>query len=84
MNLPPPPITELTFEQEFEMALFIKQIDKASPENVRDALVASLRQNYLLRSCLSNVLAHWPTGTSTPILTPSNDEVQPESLSGDD
>lgn len=79
-NLPPPPILELTYEQEFELAKFIKDIENAPPEGVKSALIASLRQNYLLRSSLMNVLAHWPT---TPLLT-DDDQVQPDSLPGDD
>ena len=60
-NFPPPPILELTFEQEFELAKMMKVAEQSDVHQVRQALAASLRQNYLLRSTVTNLLLHWPT-----------------------
>ena len=55
----PPPILELTFEQQFEMTKLLKSIEEADRDVVITACRELLRHNFILKSTLSNLLHHW-------------------------
>ena len=62
---PPPPIVELTMEQQFKM----RQIEDAlrhpdSPkEDIITVFLALQKQCFVLGNSLSNLVKHWPTPT---------------------
>ena len=55
----PPPITELTFEQNFEMAKLTKAIDESDRETIILACREIMKHNFILKSTLGNLLRHW-------------------------
>ena len=72
---PPPPVTELTMEQQFKM----RQIEDAlkhpdsSKEDIVTIFLALQRQNFVLGNSLTNLIKHGPKPTQ---LDPSTiDEV---------
>jgi hypothetical protein len=72
---PPPPIVNLTLEQEFKLRQIedaLKSTD-ASKEDIIIVFLALQKQNFVLSNSISNLLNHWPTPTQ---LDPSTiDEV---------
>ena len=62
---PPPPIVELTFEQQFKM----RQIEDAlknkesSKEDIITVFLALQKQNFVLSNSLTNLLKNWPKPT---------------------
>ena len=62
---PPPPITELTLEQQFKM----RQIEDAlknedsSKEDIITVFIALQKQNFVLSNSLTNLLKNWPKPT---------------------
>jgi len=72
---PPPPIVNLTLEQEFKLRQIedaLKSTD-ASKEDIIIVFLALQKQNFVLSNSISNLLKHWPTPTQ---LDPSTiDEV---------
>ena len=65
--LPPPPVLELTLEQEFRL----KQIQEAinSPgvriEDLKILYLALTKQNYALTNSIKNLLKEWPSHPPT-------------------
>ena len=64
---PPPPITELTTEQEFKM----RQLEIALPKNetkkedIITVFMALQKQNFVLTNSLTNLLKKWPKDQPT-------------------
>jgi len=56
---PPPPITALTYEQQFEMAKMIKLAKQLDKEELISAFVGLMTHNYCLKNTVSNLLIHW-------------------------
>ena len=62
---PPPPIVELTMEQQFKM----RQIEDAlnSPDSAKEDIItvflALQKQCFILGNSLSNLVKHWPKPT---------------------
>ena len=62
---PPPPITDLTLEQQFKM----RQIEDAlknkesSKEDIITVFLALQKQNFVLSNSLTNLLKNWPKPT---------------------
>jgi hypothetical protein len=62
---PPPPITELTLEQQFKM----RQIEDAlknkesAKEDIITVFLALQKQNFVLSNSLTNLLKNWPKPT---------------------
>ena len=60
---PPPPITKLTYEQDFK----IKQLEvflgkeETRREDIVTILIALQRQNYVMANSLMNLVDRWPT-----------------------
>ena len=62
---PPPPITELTLEQEFKLRQ-IEDALKKEETNKEDIIIVFLalqKQNFVLSNSLTNLLKHWPKPT---------------------
>ena len=59
MRIIPPPITELSFEQNFEMAKLSKSIDEADRETIIQACRELIKYNFILKCTLGNLLKHW-------------------------
>ena len=58
---PPPPITELTLEQEFKVRQIEDAIkrDDVRKEDIITIFLALQRQNFVLGNNMSNLLKHW-------------------------
>ena len=57
---PPPPITELTMEQEFKMRRLDDMLPTADKEDLITVFVALQRQNFVLSNTVSNLVKQWP------------------------
>ena len=62
---PPPPITELTFEQDFKMRQIEDALNKptTAKEDIITVFLALQRQNFVLSNSLTNLVKKWPTPT---------------------
>ena len=59
------PVTELTMEQDFHIRRLEDLLPKASKEDIITVFMALQRQNYALANTVKNLLAKWPTHTTT-------------------
>ena len=62
---PPPPIVELTIEQQFKMRQIedaLKKEDSAK-EDIITIFLALQKQNFVLSNSLTNLLKNWPKPT---------------------
>ena len=57
---PPPPVLELTMEQNFKMRRLDDLLPEASKEDLITVFVALQRQNYVLANTISNLIKQWP------------------------
>jgi len=64
-GLPPMPVTEITMEQDFHLRRLEDLLPKASKEDIITIFMALQRQNYALANTIKNLLAKWPTHTTT-------------------
>ena len=64
-GLPPMPVTELTIEQDFHIRRLEDLLPEASKEDIITIFMALQRQNYALANTIKNLLAQWPTHTTT-------------------
>ena len=78
---PPPPIVELTMEQQFKM----RQIEDAlkhpdsSKEDIITVFLALQRQCFVLGNSMSNLVKQWPTPTTAQFAGLTLDDfTQPE------
>ncbi len=62
---PPPPVTQLTMEQEFKMRRLDDMLPKADKEDLITVFVALQRQNFVLSNTVSNLVKQWPTTLNT-------------------
>jgi len=62
---PPPPVVELTTEQDLQMRLVYDAISKPSTtkEDVNTILMALQHQNFILSNSLMNLVKKWPSPT---------------------
>lgn len=62
---PPPPITDLTFEQDFKMRQIEDALNKptTAKEDIITVFLALQRQNFVLSNSLTNLVKKWPTPT---------------------
>ena len=56
---PPPPVTDITYEQQFEMAKMIKTARALDKEELISAFVGLMTHNYCLKNTVSNLLMNW-------------------------
>ena len=59
-GFPPPPITEITMEQEFTMARLEKLLQEASKEDFITVFTALQRQCFVLGNNVKNLINKWP------------------------
>src|SRR5210317_408044 len=62
---PPPPITELTLEQEFKLRQIEDALNKPNTrkEDIITVFMALQKQNFVLSNSLTNLLKNWPRPT---------------------
>ena len=62
---PPPPITELTLEQQFKMRQIEDALknEESSKEDIITVFLALQKQNFVLSNSLTNLLKNWPKPT---------------------
>jgi len=62
---PPPPITELTLEQQFKMRQIEDALknEESSKEDIITVFLALQKQNFILSNSLTNLLKNWPKPT---------------------
>ena len=58
---PPPPVTELTMEQEFKLRRMDDLLPKADKADIITLLMALQHQNFCLCNTVSNLVTQWPT-----------------------
>lgn len=65
----PPPIIELTVEQQFKLRRLEDLLPKADKQDIITLFVALQRQNFALSNSLSNLVKLWPTTNTVPTTT---------------
>jgi len=62
---PPPPITELTLEQQFKMRQIEDALknEESAKEDIITVFLALQKQNFVLSNSLTNLLKNWPKPT---------------------
>ena len=58
-NLPPPPVLELTMEQEFNLRRIGDLLKDANKEDIITVFMALQKQNYCLSNTIRNLLKEW-------------------------
>jgi hypothetical protein len=66
-GIPPPPIVELTMEQDLKLRRMDDLLPRASKEDIITLLMALQRQNFALCNTVSNLVKKWPIH---PVTTP--------------
>ena len=59
-SLPPPPVTELTIEQQFKIKKLEMLLADASKEDIITVFIALQHQNFVLGNTVSNLIHKWP------------------------
>ena len=67
---PPPPVTELTMEQEFRLRRMDDLLPEADKEDIITLLMALQHQNFILTNTVRNLVKQWPT--FHPPITPED------------
>ena len=60
---PPPPITELTMEQDLKMRVIEDRLNltyDGNKEHIINLFLALQRQNFVMGNSLKNLIEHWP------------------------
>ena len=65
-GFPPPPVVELTMEQQFKLRRLEDLLPEAEKADLITVFLALQRQNYCLSNTVSNLVKKWP---SNPLLT---------------
>ena len=65
-GFPPPPVVELTMEQEFKLRRLEDLLPEAEKADLITVFLALQRQNYCLSNTVSNLVKKWP---NNPLLT---------------
>jgi len=60
-GIPPPPVTELTMEQEFKLRRMDDLLPEADKADIITLLMALQHQNFCLCNTVSNLVKQWPT-----------------------
>ena len=60
-GIPPPPVTELTMEQEFKLRRMDDLLPEADKADIITLLMALQHQNFCLCNTVSNLVQQWPT-----------------------
>ena len=78
---PPPPIVELTIEQQFKMRQIEDALRKedSAKEDIITIFLALQKQNFVLSNSLTNLLKNWPKPTTAQFAEIDLDEfIRPE------
>ena len=62
---PPPPVLELTMEQQFKLRRIKDLMPEADKEDVIELLMALQEQNFILSNTVINLVKQWPTRLPT-------------------
>ena len=65
-GFPPPPVVELTMEQQFKLRQLEDLLDVADRKDIITIFLALQRQNYCLSNTVTNLVKKWP---NNPLLT---------------
>jgi hypothetical protein len=65
-GFPPPPVVELTMEQQFKLRRLEDLLPEAEKADLITVFLALQRQNYCLSNTVSNLVKKWP---NNPLLT---------------
>jgi len=66
--MPPPPVTEMTLEQQFKLKRMKDLLPKADRKDLETLIDSLQHQNFCLLNTISNLLKEWPTKpTDLPI-----------------
>ena len=65
----PPPVTELTMEQQFKLRRMDDLLPEANKDDLITIFMALQRQNFVLSNTISNLVKHWPIH---PLTTPED------------
>ena len=69
-GLPPPPVLDLTMEQDLKLRRMTDLLPRAEKEDIITLLMALQRQNFALCNTVSNLVQQWPNHpTTTPEAT---------------
>ena len=66
-NLPPPPVFEITMEQEFNLRRITDLLEKADKADIITLFLALQKQNYCMANTIRNLLKQWPTTTDEEV-----------------
>ena len=70
-GFPPPPVLELTMEQEFKLRRIEDLLPEADKADLITVFIALQRQCFCLSNTVTNLVKSWPTN---PLLTTSEDQ----------
>ena len=60
LGYPPPPITELTMEQQFKIRRMEDLLPNADKQDLITVFLALQKQNFVLVNTVSNLIKQWP------------------------
>jgi len=56
----PPPVTELTLAQEFEIDKATRALPQGSREDIEKMVITLMRQNFMLKGTITNLVIAFP------------------------
>ena len=59
--MPPPPVTELTMEQEFNLKQIEQLLQNADREDIITVFMALQHQTHVMKNTIANLIQEWPT-----------------------
>ena len=62
---PPPPVIELTMEQQFKLRRLEDLLPKAEKDDLVTVFLALQKQNFVLSNTVTNLIKKWPTHRPT-------------------
>ena len=65
-GFPPPPVVELTMEQQFKLRQLEDLLETADRKDIITVYLALQRQNFCLTNTVTNLVKKWP---NNPLLT---------------
>lgn len=58
--MPPPPVTELTMEQEFNLKQIEQLLQKADREDIITIFMALQHQTHVMKNTIAKLIEEWP------------------------
>ena len=77
---PPPPVTELTVEQDLKLRVLYDAIEKPETkrEDINTIIIALQHQNFILSNSMINLVKKWPSPTRSQQGTPFASATTPD------